>query len=118
MQLSNNLVSIVMPVYKAEKIVAEIIRAMQAQSYQNWQLSVVDDGSPYEITHAVVVLAKSNPLPHHQWRGIAQQGEVGAHGVEPLLGHRETERLLGLGAFRTLCAERVAQVQGLPICAS
>lgn len=40
-----NLVSIIMPVYNAEKYVAEAIDSVIAQSHQNWELLIINDGS-------------------------------------------------------------------------
>ena len=39
------LVSIVMPAYNCEKIIAESINSIIFQTYQNWELIVIDDGS-------------------------------------------------------------------------
>lgn len=39
------LVSIIMPTYKCGRFIEESIRSVQAQSYQNWELIVVDDCS-------------------------------------------------------------------------
>jgi teichuronic acid biosynthesis glycosyltransferase TuaG len=58
--MSNDLVSIVMPAYKAEKTVAEAILSVQAQTYAHWQLLVVDDGSPDGTADVVAALAKSD----------------------------------------------------------
>jgi teichuronic acid biosynthesis glycosyltransferase TuaG len=58
--MSNDLVSIVMPAYKAEKTVAEAILSVQAQTYAHWQLLVVDDGSPDSTADVVAALAKSD----------------------------------------------------------
>ncbi len=46
MQKGNNeLVSVVMPTYKCGSFIAESIKSVQAQTYENWELIVVDDCS-------------------------------------------------------------------------
>ncbi|MBO4843771.1 MAG: glycosyltransferase family 2 protein [Bacteroidales bacterium] len=42
---SNPLVSIVLPVYNGEKYLAAAIESVMAQSYHNWELFIIDDGS-------------------------------------------------------------------------
>lgn len=40
------LISIITPVYKAERFIRQTIAAVRAQSYQNWELLLIDDCSP------------------------------------------------------------------------
>lgn len=40
------MISVIVPVYKAEKVIARCIESVIAQEYQDWELILVDDGSP------------------------------------------------------------------------
>ena len=41
----NPKISVIVPVYNAEKFVGKCIESVQAQSYIDWQIILVDDGS-------------------------------------------------------------------------
>lgn len=41
----SGLISIIVPVYQSERFIAETIEAVQKQSYENWELLLVDDCS-------------------------------------------------------------------------
>lgn len=43
--MNNSLVSIIMPTYKCGHFIEESIRSVQAQTYHNWELIIVDDCS-------------------------------------------------------------------------
>ena len=46
MQHSDSLISVIVPVYKAEKYLEECVYSILNQSYTNFELILVDDGSP------------------------------------------------------------------------
>lgn len=46
MTMGNPLISIIIPVYKVEKYLRTCIESVLAQSYNNWEMILVDDGSP------------------------------------------------------------------------
>lgn len=63
------LISIVMPAYNAEKFIRESINSVLMQTYKNWQLIIVDDGSADSTTKIVnsfkdsrIILIKQNHL--------------------------------------------------------
>ena len=43
--MQNELISIVVPVYNAEKFIIETLESIRFQSYENWELILVDDAS-------------------------------------------------------------------------
>lgn len=43
--LSTPLVSIITPTYNHEKYITECIRSAISQTYQNWEMIIIDDGS-------------------------------------------------------------------------
>lgn len=55
--MSLPLVSIIMPAWNAEKYILDALRSCQDQTYENWELCVVDDGS--SDATASIVFAES-----------------------------------------------------------
>lgn len=51
--LSTPLVSVVMPAYNQADYIRDAINSVLNQSYQNWELIVVDDGSPDNVAEVV-----------------------------------------------------------------
>ena len=54
------LVSIVTPVYKAEKFIADTIKSVQQQTYQNWEMILVNDQSPDNSVEIINQFAQSD----------------------------------------------------------
>lgn len=55
------LVTVVMPAYNAEATIAESISSLQAQTFRDWMLLVVDDGSRDETPKIVNGFAANDP---------------------------------------------------------
>ncbi len=43
--MNNTLISIITPVFNSEKTIGETIESVINQTYSNWELIIVDDGS-------------------------------------------------------------------------
>ena len=56
----NNLVSIIMPSYKCGRFIAESIKSVQAQTYRNWELIIVDDCSGDDTIGIVLDFQKND----------------------------------------------------------
>lgn len=46
MKEKNDVISVIVPIYKVEEFLDECIRSIVNQTYQNLQIILVDDGSP------------------------------------------------------------------------
>lgn len=68
------LISVMMPAYNAEKYIAEAIESVLAQTYPNWELLIVNDGS----TDATAVVASRYPDPRIRLIHQANGGEAAA----------------------------------------
>ena len=58
--MNGELVSIVMPTYKCGRFIVESIKSVQAQTYQNWELIIVDDCSDDGTNELVLDLKKDD----------------------------------------------------------
>ena len=60
------LVSVIMPTYNCGRFIAETIHSIQAQTYENWQIEIVDDCST-DDTKVIVeeLMAQDNRIHYH-----------------------------------------------------
>lgn len=58
--MEKDLVSVIMPTYKCGNFITKSIKSLQDQTYQNWELLVVDDCSGDETINIVLNLKKSD----------------------------------------------------------
>ena len=54
-------VSVIMPAYKTEEYIKESIQSVQNQTFQDWELLVINDGSPDQLENIVAELATHDP---------------------------------------------------------
>jgi hypothetical protein len=71
------LVSIVLPVYNGERYLAESMQSCLDQSYDHWELIVVDDASTDSTAHSI------RALPWHA--GNSSHGPPTTIGTVPML---------------------------------
>ena len=58
---TKRMISIIMPVYNSEKYVSEAIMSVCKQSYKNWELLIVNDGSTDHTQEIIDNYAKKDP---------------------------------------------------------
>lgn len=69
----NELVSIITPTYNSAKFIAETIQSVQNQTYSNWEMIIVDDGSSDET----IAVVKRIQETEHRIHFIEQIQNVG-----------------------------------------
>lgn len=62
----SGLVSIIVPVYRAEAYIAETIAMVVGQTYTEWELLLIEDGSPDDSAQAV-----RDTLREHKWNRLS-----------------------------------------------
>lgn len=76
----NRLISIIMPVYNAERYISECIQSVLAQSYTDWELIAVDDGSTDsspEIIDKYSQIDSRVIVVHKAHEGVSEARNVG-----------------------------------------
>lgn len=58
--MTEPLISVIMPAYNADRYIAEAVDSVRMQTYKNWELLVLDDGSADQSCQIVQALAKED----------------------------------------------------------
>jgi teichuronic acid biosynthesis glycosyltransferase TuaG len=69
MMMKSDLVSIVTPVYNAERFIDDTIKSVQAQSYPDWELLLIDDCSTDDTPEVIMKYLESDPRIKYQRLG-------------------------------------------------
>ncbi|MGD9977750.1 MAG: glycosyltransferase family 2 protein [Bacteroidales bacterium] len=64
MAYSNPLISVITPTYNHEKFIADCIESVLGQSFQNWEMIIVDDGSTDSTAQIVARYSQEDPRIH------------------------------------------------------
>lgn len=72
--MNDILVSIIIPVYNRKELVAEMVKSIIAQSYKNWELLLIDDGSTDGAFEVCKELAASDSRIKVYVRGVKKKG--------------------------------------------
>lgn len=76
----NPLISVIIPVYKTEKFIHRCIDSVLRQTYSNWEMILVDDGSPDECGHICDDYAEKNDrirVIHQENKGVSAARNAG-----------------------------------------
>ena len=66
--MTKPLISIIVPSYRAAKFLPELCSSVQAQTFSDFEILIVDDGSPDDITAAVKPFLKDSRFRFWSWR--------------------------------------------------
>ncbi|NOQ74480.1 MAG: glycosyltransferase [Crocinitomix sp.] len=82
----NPLVSIVVPVYNAGEFLAETITSVLKQSYTNWNLHLVDDGSTDNSAEIIAEFQKNDDRIHYHYKENGGQASARNYGIHESKG--------------------------------
>ena len=85
--MANALVSIITPTFNSEKFIAETIQSVQSQTYENWEMIIVDDCSSDETFLIISNFSKNdNRIKIHQLKNNFGAGVARNEGVNLATG--------------------------------
>jgi len=84
--MANPLVSLIVPSYRAAKFLPELCRSVQAQTFSDFEMLIVDDGSPDDIPAAVGPFLKDSRFRFWSWRINRGVSETTAFAISQMRG--------------------------------
>lgn len=76
------LISIIMPAYNAARFIERTIRSILAQTYKNWELIIIDDGSTDESKNKIDAFLKADTRIKYFYQENGKQGKARNKGIE------------------------------------
>ena len=83
---SQPLVSVIIPAYNYARFIAEAVASIQSQTYSNWEMIVVDDGSTDDTEAVVKSLAADEPRIAYFRQDNARQAAARNNGIRHAKG--------------------------------
>ena len=118
--MNQGLVSIIVPVYKAEKYIHQCIDSLLAQTYRNIEVILVDDGSPDHCGKICDEYAAKDyrvKVIHQQNGGVSVARQTGIdHATGEYSIHADPDDWVGLNMLEELVAKAVADNADMVIC--
>lgn len=74
--MNHPLVSVIIPAYNAEKFVLATIQSVQAQTYTNWEMIIVDDGSTDQTASIIQKECDKDNRIHYYYQTNGRQGKA------------------------------------------
>ncbi len=76
------LFSIILPTYNRASFIREAIESVQAQSYENWELIIIDDGSTDDTREIVSQYEKTDARIHYHYQENQERSAARNKGIE------------------------------------
>lgn len=73
--MNHPLVSIIMPCYNKEPFIAEALESVEAQTYTNWEVVLIDDGSPDKTIGAAQRYVEEHSWPEEKVLYLKQENQ-------------------------------------------
>lgn len=81
-----NLVSIIVPVYNGEKYIETLVKSIENQTYKNYEVLIVNDGSTDRTEEICLRLKKNNSHIHYSYQNNSGPGAARNMGIEKSTG--------------------------------